>query len=274
LRTLRFDVFPDVGAFTPLQLKPHFILSVCFNGSERWSREYGVPHQTAIRDLQTAFVLQVARVSYHDRYTYTDADRLSIAITRQSRRNGSQVEVRASFETPGGSMVAESSLCIVPLSLSDASGELAGLPAPMPPSYMSTFEPSERLEEPYPSPFPGMLNQIIESGELLSSYQYPLFINRHQCEFVDQWFFVEAGNLAAASREHMVFEQGARLPLLRRGLSLPVRELNLLYSRPFYLFDVGKVLTRAFRSHEGVVFVHELIKDDPSELHALVLERF
>jgi hypothetical protein len=144
----------------------------------------------------------------------------------------------------------------------------------MPREYLGQFEPSEVSHEAYPSPFPGVLREVEESGELLGSYEYPFFIHREQCEFVDQWFFLESTVFAAASRERMVFEQGAKKPALRRGLSLPLRELDLLYSRPFYLFDQGKVRTRAFRAPEGVVFIHELVKDGLNDPHALVVERF
>lgn len=274
MRTLTFELVPDPGSFTPLQLKPSFLLAGCFNGSARWSRAFGVPHQVAIRDLQTAFVVHVARIRYLERLTYEDAGSISVAVTRRALKNGAQVEVRASFDSRPGHPVAESSLCVVPLSLAGEGGELAGLPAPMPSSYLDHFEASERLAEPYPSPFPRVLHEAVETGELLGSFEHPFFLHRQHCEFVDQWFFVEASNFAAASRERMVFELGAKLPALRRGLGLPVREMDLLFSRPYYLFDQGKVRTRALRGPEGVVFVHELIKDDPADPHALVVERF
>jgi len=274
LRTLRFDLIPDAGSFTPLQLKPTFILSSCFNANERWSRAYGVPHQVAVRDLQTAFVIHVARVHYQERHTYQDAENLSVEVTRRALKEGTQVEARCIYESQPGHTVAEASLCIVPLSLVGEGGELAGLPAPMPFSYLETFEASERFAEGYPSPFPSARQQIEKNGEPLASFQHPFFLHRTHCEFVDQWFFIEAANFAEASRERMVFEQGAKMPLLRRGLSLPVREVNLLFSRPFSLFDEGRVHTRAYKLPEGVVFIHDLTKSDPSESHATVIERF
>ncbi len=274
MRTLTFELAPDPGSFTPLQLKPAFILSGCFSGSHRWSRAYGIPHQTAIRDLHTALVVHVARVKYQERFTYEEADDVNVTVSRCAVRDGAQVEVKAGFESKQGRMVAEASLCAVPLALLDGSGELAGLPAPLPEAYLNQFQPSERRSEAYQSPFPHVLSEIVESGVLLGSFEHPFFVHRQHCEFVDQWFFVEACNFAAASRERMVFEQGAKVPALRRGLSLPMKEMDLLFSRPFYLFDQGKARTRAFRAPEGLVFVHELIKSDPQSPHALVVERF
>ena len=274
MRTLTLELVPDVSAFNPHQLKPFYVLASCFNGSEVWARAHGVPHQMAIRNLQTAFVIQVARVQYLQRYTYEQAERLVVSVTRRSLKDGAQVEARTVFDAKPGGTVAEASLCVVPLTLVGDGGELAGLPAPMSTSYLQYFEASERTSESYASPFPSALQQIVESGELVSTYQHPFFVHREHCEFVDQWYFAEASNYAAASRERMVFEQGAKLPYLRRGLSLPMRELSLLFLRPFYFFDEGQVQTRAFRSHEGVCFVHELMKKDVPEPHALVIERF
>jgi len=274
LRTLSFELLPDVGSFTPLQLKPTFILSGAFSGSHRWSRAYGISHQAMIRELHTAFVVHVGKVKYLERYVYDDADKVGVTVNRRVLRDGAQVEVRATFESRPGHPVAESSLCVVPLSVVEGSAELAALPAPLPDTYLQEFEPSEIFHEPYPSPFPGVLREIVESGELLGSYEHPFFVHRQQCEFVDQWFFIESTVFAAASRERMVFEQGAKKPALRRGLSLPMRELDLLYSRPFYLFDQGRAKSRAFRSQEGVVFVHELVKEGSTDPHALVVERF
>ncbi len=274
MRTLTFELLPDAGSFTPLQLKPTFILNGCFSGSHRWSRTFGVAHQTAIRDMHTAFVVHVARVKYLDRYVYEDAGPLVVTASRRVMRDGAQVEVRTSFESRPGHPVVEASLCVVPLAVLEGSPELAALPAPLPESYLSTLEPSEVLHEAYQSPFPHVLREVVESGELLGSSEHPFFVHREHCEFVDQWYFAQATTFAAASRERMVFEQGAKVPALRRGLSLPLRELDLLYNRPFYLFDLGRARTRAFRAPEGVVFVHELLKSDPSEPHALVVERF
>jgi hypothetical protein len=274
LRTLTFEVVPDPGSFTPLQLKPTFILSACFSGSHRWSRAYGVTHQAAIRELHTAFVIHVAKMKYLERYVYEDAEPIQVTSSRRVLRDGAQLEVRTTFESKPGHAIAEASLCVVPLALVEGSAELAAVPAPLPEAYLDQLDPSERLHEPYASPFPQVLRDVVESGKLLASFEHPFFLNRQHCEFVDQWFFVEAANFAAASRERMVFEQGAQVPALRRGLSLPVREMDLLFSRPFYLFDHGKARTRAFRAPEGVVFVHELIKDDPQDPHSLVVERF
>ena len=274
MRTLTFELVPDAGSFTPLQLKPTFILSGCFSGSYRWSKTFGVRHQSAIREMHTAFVVHVAKVKYLARYVYENAEHLSVAATRRVMRDGAQVEVRTVFESGPGHPVAESSLCVVPLSVLEGSPELAAVPAPLPESYLSQLDPSEVLHEPYPSPFPAVLREVVESGELLGSFEQPFFVHREHCEFVDQWYFVQATTFAAASRERMVFEQGARVPALRRGLSLPLRELDLLFSKPFYLFDQGRARSRAFRAPEGVVFVHELVKEGGNDPHALVVERF
>lgn len=274
MRTLSFELVPDPGSFTPLQLKPTVLLATCFNASERWSRAYGVPLQVAIRDLQIAFVVRVARLRYLASFVHANVDCLNVTATRCSLRDGAQLELRAFFEPRPKHRVAEVSLCLVPLSLSEGEGDMAGLPAPMPPAYLEQFLPSERFSQPYPSPFPGVVREIAESEDLLASHEQPLSIHRQHCGFVDQWYFVEAANFAATSRERMVLQHGARIPALRRGLSLPVREMDMLFLRPFYLFDQGKVRTRAFRGPGGLTFIHELIKDDPTEPHALVVERF
>jgi hypothetical protein len=65
------------------------------------------------------------------------------------------------------------------------------------------------------------------------------------------------------------------LDALRAGVSGPMIRFNAEIRRPFYVFDSGTVITKAYVRPSGVVFVHELwnaVNDDRP--HATVIEQF
>ncbi len=99
-------------------------------------------------------------------------------------------------------------------------------------------------------------------------------IHRHQCAVADQWYWPEAVSLASGGREELVRVESARIPGLRLALSTPLRRLDLLFNRPFFLFDEGVVLSSAHEWQGRLVFVHELIGVEGGEPRALAIEQF
>jgi hypothetical protein len=59
-------------------------------------------------------------------------------------------------------------------------------------------------------------------------------------------------------------------------MKTPVDRLDLLFTRPFYLFDEGAVISTAYGWKDGLAFVHELVGTDRGgdEPRALAIEQF
>jgi hypothetical protein len=165
--------------------------------------------------------------------------------------------------------------CCVPLRL-DGGPALSGTPARLCPEVMSAFLADEIEARPHRSPLPRLRAAIAAGGATLARGRTPFVIHRHQCEVADQWFWPEAVSLAVSGREELVRAEADRVPRLRRAMQTPVGCLDLLFSRPFHLFDEGAVLSTAYEWGGRLAFVHELVGigaggDEP---RALAIEQF
>jgi hypothetical protein len=157
----------------------------------------------------------------------------------------------------------------VPLRL-DGGPALSGQPARLSPEVLSAFRAEEIEAQPHLSPLPGLRAAIAARGAVLARGRSPFVVHRHQCEVADQWFWPEAVSLAGGAREDLVLANRG----LRLAMQAPVRRLDLLFSRPFSLFDEGAVLTTAHEWEGGLAFVHELVAGDEPRPRALAVEQF
>jgi hypothetical protein len=138
---------------------------------------------------------------------------------------------------------------------------------------LSAFRADEIEALPHRSPLPGLRAAIAARGTAAAHGRMPFVIHRHQCEVADQWFWPEAVSLAGAAREELVLTRADRVPPLRLAMQAPVARLDVLFSRPFYLFDEGLVVSTAYEWEGGLAFVHEFISHDPRP-RALAIEQF
>ena len=165
--------------------------------------------------------------------------------------------------------------CCIPLRL-DGGPALSGTPARLCPEVMSAFLADEIEARPHRSPLPSLRAAIAAGGATLARARTPFVIHRHQCEVADQWFWPEAVSLAGSGREEVVRAEAELVPRLRLAMRTPVGRLDLLFRRPFYLFDEGAVLSVAYDWEGRLAFVHELVGtggggDEP---RALAIEQF
>ena len=151
---------------------------------------------------------------------------------------------------------------------------LSGIPARLGPEVMAAFLPDEIGSQPHRSPVPGLHTAVVRGGTSLAQARMPFVIHRHQCEVADQWFWPEAVSLAAGGREELVQAEAGRVPLLLSALRMPVRRLDLLFNRPFFLFDNGAVCSSAYEWEGRLVFIHELVGSEEDQPRALVTEQF
>jgi hypothetical protein len=273
-RSCAFEVPVDTGLFTPLNLQPTAVCRLAFNAAGRWLSQYAISHRLLVAEHQTGLVVWSVELTSGDPVGYFDADCLGLVVTGRVRGGGTQFECDVEVRGPVG-RATRMRACCVPLRL-DAGPALAGAPARLGPEVMAAFRADEIDSRPHLSPLPGLRAAIAGGGAKLAQGRMPFVIHRHQCEVADQWFWPEAISLAGSGREELVRTEAENIPGLRLAMKAPVDRLDLLFSRPFYLFDEGEVLSTAYQWEGRLAFVHELVGTaiGGSEPRALVIEQF
>jgi hypothetical protein len=247
----------DTGLFTPLHFQPTALCRLAFNAAGRWLGRHAISHRRLVAEHRTGFVLWSVQLISGDPVGFFDADAIDVRVTGRVRGGGTQFESDVEMRGPVG-CATRLRACCVPLRL-DAGPALAGAPARLCPEVLSAFLPDEVEARPHRSPLPRLRAAIIGDGTPLARGRTPFVIHRHQCEVADQWFWPEAVSLAAAGREQLVRAEAERVPRLRLAMQIPMGRLDLLFSRPFYLFDEGAVISTAYEWLGRLAFVHELV---------------
>src|SRR5947209_4473154 len=271
----RWDAYQmqvDTGLFTPLGLQPTAVCRLGFNAAGRWLREHALRPPRLVSRYQTGFVLWAGGLIFDETVRYFDSDCLEMRVMGRVRGGGTQFECEVEVDSARG-ITTRLRACCVPLHL-DGDPAISGAPARLGPGVMEAFLPDEIEVRPHRSPAPGLLAAIRRDGTELARRTTPFVIHRHQCEVADQWYWPEAVSLASDGREELVRVESSKIPALRLALSTPLRRLDLLFNRPFFLFDEGAVLSSALKWQGRLVFVHELVGIEGGEPRALAIEQF
>lgn len=267
-----YQVPIDTGLFTPLGLQPTAIFRLAFNAAGGWLSRYAISHRRLVSEHRTGLVVWSAQFIAGEPPSFLEGDCLEVRVAGRVRGDGTQFECEGEVSGASGA-TTRMQACCVPLRL-DGDPALSGVPARLSPEVMAAFLPDEIEARPYRSPVSGMQAAVAIEGTLLASGQRPFTIHRHQCEIADQWFWPEAASLASGAREELVRSESDGDPRLRLGLATPVHRLDLVFNRPFFLFDEGAVRSSAYDWQGRVVFIHELIGTTDDEARAIAIEQF
>ncbi len=267
-----YEVPVDTGLFTPLGLQPTAVCRLGFNAAGRWLDRHAISHRRLVAAHRTGLVVWSAQLAFDEPVGFFDADSLEMRVTGRVRGPGTQFECEIEVGGPLDTRARLQAWC-VPLRL-EGDPALTGIPARLGPEVMAVFRRDEIEAKPHRSPLPGLRAAVVRDGIALAQGRMPFVIHRHQCEVADQWFWPEAVSLAAAGREELLQADAERVPLLRYALRTPVRRLDLLFNRPFFLFDQGAVRSSAHEWKGRMVFIHELVGSGENQPRALVTEQF
>ena len=267
-----YEIPVDTGLFTPLGLQPTALCRLGFNAAGRWLGRNAINHRCLLAEHQTGLVVWSAQLAFDEPVGFFDADCLEMRVTARVRGAGTQVEFDLEVGSPPDTR-ARLQACCVPLRL-EGDAALSGIPARLSSEVMAAFLPDEVEGLPHRSTVPALRAAVLEDSTALAQHRVPFVIHRHQCEVADQWFWPEAVSLAAGAREELVRAEAERVPGLLPGLRTPVRRLDLLFSRPFFLFDEGAVRSSAYEWEGRLVFINELVGSHEDRPRALVIEQF
>jgi acyl-CoA thioesterase FadM len=266
-----YEMPVDTGLFTPVGLQPAAMCRIGFNAAGRWLSEHAISHRRLVAEHGCGFVVWSAELNFDHPAGFFDADCLLMKVTARVRGGGTQFECEVEVGDPGAP--SRMRACCVPLRL-DGAAALSGVPNRLGPEMLAYFLPDEIEAAPHLSPVPALRVAITKGGNVRACGRTPFLIHRHQCEVADQWFWPEAVSLASSGREELVRTHADRVPLLRRGLTTQVRRIDLLFDRPFFLFDEGFVVSSAYESDGKLVFVHELAAAGDGQARAIASEQF
>jgi hypothetical protein len=256
--------------FSPVQLHAVSLLRLGFCAGTRWMQLHAVSHRRFIREHRAGVVMWDAHLEYRAPLTFFDADELSAQAALRVRSRGGQLEGEVDFAA-GLALVAKLRYIATPLALSD-DPSLSGTPARLPAEVLALFRPDETEPAAAVSRLPERIERIEQAGPAFATATTPFFIGREQCEMADQWFWPEAAALCARGRARAALTGDGRA---RSGLRSSLRSIHLLYRRPFFLLEAGRIETAIHQLHDGVAFVHRLQADaDPPEAgpRALAIE--
>jgi len=263
----RWDVYEipvDTGLFTPLGLQPSAVCRLGFNAAGSWLKEHAISHRTLIAGHHTGFVVWSAQLNFDKPVCYLDADSLELRVTGRVRGAGTQFECEVAIGE-----ATRMWACCVPLRL-DGDPALSGTAARMGADVLAAFLPDEVDPRPHLSPVPQLCAEVESDGRVLAQGRTQFVVHRHQCEVADQWFWPEAVSLVSCGREELARSHVG----LRSGIATPLRRIDLLYNRPFFLFDEGAVVSTAYSWRERLVFVHNLQGIEGGRPRAIAVEQF
>jgi hypothetical protein len=272
-RAIDWEEIVDTSTFSAIQLQPGVVASLTWNALARWLRTYLVSFPTLIAKESTGLVVMGFHLEYRDPISFFDCEAFRVRGAFRMMRRGErgQLDLRLfsdSYE------LAIAQLIVRPVAILDPVS-LGAEPAPMPESLLAQFEDDE-LESASPvRTLPGRLAAVETTGSLLAEYTKPFRIHRHLTEVAEQWSWTEVPALVETAKESLALEdQSENKMSLRRCLSHRIARFDVEFSRPYFSFESGEIVSRAYDVAGHLAFVHRFTSNRGSHLHATVVEVF
>ena len=273
-RTSSYELVLDSGLFAPTQIETVAVARLGFQFGTRWLRDHVCSHQSMIADHQVGFVLWALHLRYENRLRFIDAERADVDVhVRVRGPRSSQLEMMMTIAGPHG-VAVRSEATAIPLRLSGDEA-LSGAPAHMPEWLIERFHDDEREPSPFRSQVPALGARLKRDAVRVASEITTFRVHRHHCDAADQWYWPESLGFTGAAREEFIIQHGRKLPQLRRALIEGLRQVDAIWLRASYLWDVMLIHTTCYRQGDETAFVHELRQagDDRGGPYAVVVER-
>ena len=272
-RAIDWEETVDTSTFSAVQLQPGVLASLAWNALARWLRTYIVSFPTLIAKESTGLVVMGFHLEYRDPVSFFDCEAFRVRGAFRIMRRGErgQLDLRLFSDSHE---LAIAQLIVRPVAILDPVS-LGAEPAPMPESLLAQFEGDE-VESASPERIlPPRLAAVETTGSLLAEYTKPFFIHRHLSEVAEQWSWTEIPALVESARESLALEdQSENKMMLRRCLSHRIARFDVEFSRPYFSFEPGEIVSRAYDVTGHLAFVHKFTSNRGLHLHATVVEVF
>lgn len=271
-RAIDWEEVVDTRTFSAVQLKPGIVTALTWNALARWLRAHLVSLPTLIGRESTGLVVMGFHLEYRDRVSMLDCDvfRVRGAFRMMRRGERGQLDIRLRTMTHE---LAVAQLIVRPVAIRDPVS-LGAEPAPMPESLMMRLEDDEKDVASPVRVLPDRLGTVETTGVLLAEHTQPMFIHRHLSEVAEQWSWTEIPALVETSKEALALGAREHAASLRRCLLHRMARFDVEFSRPFFSFEAGRIVTRAYEVAGHLAFVHRLTSGRGENLHATVVEVF
>lgn len=258
--------------FTPLQIHPRELLQLGVGAWVGWMRDHTVSIQKMIETYGASVVVAGANLQYRESCLFHDGDTVHLDSYSVVHKKGILVEGITEFSC-GSKKLASMSVFLRPVIIGDEHSSAAKSGSLLP-EIQALFSPEEFSQVPYARYVKQLLPDIECEGELIATGLYPFKLHRYAMDFADQWAFMETAAYVGASRENLAVNESSTYPRLIEGISVAVKNYYLDLKRPYFLFDEGKVETKAYIWQQKLFFVHHLVSEQrgDKQLHAVVIE--
>lgn len=271
-RAIDWEEVVDTRTFSAVQLKPGIVTALAWNALARWLRTHLVSLPELIGREATGLVVMGFHLEYRDPVSFFDCEAFRVRGAFRMMRRGErgQLDLRLSSATHE---LAVARLLVRPVAIRDPVS-LAAEPAPLPEGLMLRLEADERESASPARILPDRLATVETTGTLLAERVRPFRIHRHLSEVAEQWSWTEIPVLVEAAKEDLALGPHEHAALLRRCLAHRLARFDVEFSRPFFSFEPGEIVTRAYDVAERLAFVHRLTSGRGEHLHATVVEVF
>ncbi|AJJ03115.1 hypothetical protein BZ17_1999 [Yersinia pseudotuberculosis IP 32953] len=261
--------------FTALQFHGRELLSLGMSNKWLWfENHFNMSFPEFIKKYQQSNVAVAFEIEYIQPFDFFDAKTFDVSISKvRLRQKDSVFEFHHEF-TANNIIFARVALYwrILMLSGDDA---LTAHPGPLGKELIQLFLPEEIDPSRTVRAVSKQLCEIEAEGQLITENYSNFTLFRHQCEVADQWSFVELPTLASAGREQLIISLEDDPENLSSTMGIPIKNIVAKLSCPFFLFDEGRVRTRAYLLNNQPVFVHHIFNISRADtLAAVVVESF
>jgi hypothetical protein len=270
-RLVEFEVPFDTSYFSAVQLQPRALSAVTWNALARWLRVHLVPFPQLIQRERCGLVVLGFSLEYLAPLGFFDADALVARAGLRAIRRGARAQLDVRFSA-GGREVATTRLLLCPVAICEEVS-LAAEPRPFGPELLARFHADE-IDSSCPARVVPQRRATIERARAITQRISPFVIHRHACEVAEQWSWVDVAAHVESAREALALAEQQRCGLLRRALAEPMRRFDVELSRPYYSFDQGDIVSRAFETEGRLSLVHAFTSGGGATLHGTVVESF
>ncbi|HFC12878.1 MAG TPA: hypothetical protein ENJ56_08550 [Anaerolineae bacterium] len=272
-RAIEWEETVDTSTFSAVQLQPGVVASLTWNAVARWMRTHVVPFPTLIHKEATGMVVMGFHLEYRDPVSFVDCEAFRIQAALRMMRRGERGQLNLRIFSDSAEL-AVVQLILRPVSILDPNS-LGAEPAPISDKLLAMFEPDETFSESPVRIVPARLTAIETNGTLLTEYTKPFTIHRHLSEVAEQWAWTETPALVESARESLALEtRNEHTRFLRLCLSQRIARFDVEYTRPYFSFECGEIVSRAYDVGGHLAFVHRFTSHRGAHLHATAVEVF
>ncbi len=272
-RAIDWEETVDTSMFSAVQLQPGIIASLTWNGVARWLRTYLLPFPTLITQECTGLVIMGFHLEYRDPVSFFECEAFRVRGALRMMRRGERglLDLRLFTETEELAVVQ---LIMQPVSILDPVS-LGAEPGAMPDRLLEKFAADEVESASPVRMVPSRVTAVETQGTLLAESSKSFRIHRHLSEVAEQWSWTETPNLIESARENMALDnRGEHKMALRRCLRRRLARFDIEFSRPYFSFEDGEIISRAYDVAGHLAFVHRFTSNRGAHLHATAVEVF